>query len=219
MELRLPLIAGALVAVLCGAPPALAAQSVRVVSLRVDSGSVLATFVVGDSDLFTRVGTEAGWMSPTASCADIAGYPPSVSTYADAERSTRQWLEESRAMRRGEAPPGVMTELTTDTATVAGIPTVRLHMTNAGALVGDMWVARSLVPPAIRSAGDRWYTMLPADYWRWKHGSPGFSEIALGFGIPLRIRMADGKTAMASVSAAAPPWVAEVEQRCKSALH
>lgn len=86
-------------AVLCGGPTAVAAQHIRVFNLSVDSGPARATFVIRDGDLFTRVGNESGWLFSTGSCMDIPGHPAVVSTYAQGDSYTSQWLEESRAMR------------------------------------------------------------------------------------------------------------------------
>ena len=188
----------------------------RVFTLAAAGAAPIAVFVVRDSDIFTRVGDDAGRMSSTESCAAIAGHPASVERYAALDGFLQGWVADS-AKRVGDAPAGVVTTLTNDTATIAGTLTTRLHVTTGGQPSADMWVARNLLPAGIRDAGDRWRALMPVDYWRWQHGSPGFTEIAFGYGIPLRIQSPGGNTIDVTQSTVVPPWVADVDRACNAA--
>ena len=185
----------------------------RVFALADSTGAPLAVFVVRDSNVYSRLGIESGWLSPTASCMALYGQQVVVQPYIDLEHFLVGWIADS-TKHAGAAPAGVVTTLTNDTATIAGVRATRLHITNAGQPAGDMWVARSIVPAKIRAAGDRWRVLLPADYWRWMHGAPGMTEIIYIYGIPLRIKSPDGKTLSASPSDSVPTWVADVERSC-----
>lgn len=188
----------------------------RVFTIADSTGAPAATFVVRDSNFFSRVGIESAWMSPTASCMALYGQQVVVMPYDDLEKFIKTWIADT-AKHSGEAPPGVVTTLTHDTATIAGIRTTRLHITSSGQTAGDMWIACSIVPTKIRASGDRWRALMPADYWRWQHGAPGMTEITYTYGIPLRISSPTGKTLTATAGDSVPSWVDDVEQSCKAA--
>jgi hypothetical protein len=191
-------------------------QHNRVVALGEADGTPFATFVVRDSNVFIRAGGESVWLSPTINCMVAEGHPPAVTTHAQVRELVQRWVEQSKPMReKTEAPPGVAIVLTQDTATIAGVHTRRLNITDGGVFQGEMWVAPTEVPTSLREVGQRLLAALPPDYWRWVHGHPGYSEIILAYGIPLRHRLASGKDLQLLPSSnSAPSWVDPLQAAC-----
>jgi hypothetical protein len=196
------------------------AQSGRTFVLMSPKGDVQGSFVVRDSSIFTRVLNESGWMSPSRTCMIIEGHAPVVVTPAQQQKWFEYWLDSTRAIRAStEPPPGVMTTLTADTQTIAGVRTRRLRM-DSPAFQSSVWVAVDEVPSALRAANKWFVDQLPPDYWRRIHGSPGFTEIITLYGIPMRVQGPDGTTLDARApTSTIPAWVADVEARCKHAQH
>jgi hypothetical protein len=166
--------------------------------------------------VFIRAGGESVWLSPTINCMAVEGQPPTVTMHAQVQELVQRWVEQSKSMReKTEAPPGVAIVLTQDTATIAGVHTRRLNITDSGVFQGEMWVAPTEAPASIRDAGQRLLAALPPDYWRWVHGHPGYSEIILAYGIPLRHRLASGKDLEVLPSgSSAPSWVDPLQAAC-----
>jgi hypothetical protein len=89
-------------------------------------------------------------------------------------------------------------------------------MTSPGAQ-SDFWVAADEVPPRLKESAKWFADLMPPDYWRRVHGSPGFSEIITLYGIPIRVDGPDGTTLQVSrVTSSVPAWVADVERSCNS---
>ena len=191
------------------------AQSARTFVLTSPTGDFQATFVVRDSSIFTRVLTESSWMSPSRSCIVSEGHKLVVVTLAQQQKWLKQWLDSTKAMRAStEPPPGVVTTLTADTQTIAGIRTRRLRM-DSPAYHNDVWVAVDEVPSRLRESNKPFVDLLPSDYWRRVHSSPGFTEMITLFGIPMRVQGPNGTTLQASApTSTIPEWVADVEARC-----
>jgi len=200
---------------LCGMTVTAPAQSGRTFVLASPQRDFQATFVVRDSSIFTRVLNESDWMSPSRSCVITEGRKPVVVTLAQQQKWLRQWLDSTKAMRAStEAPPGVVPTLTADTQTIGGIRTRRLRM-DSPSFHSDVWVAVDEVPSRLRESNKFFADLLPPDYWRRVHSSPGFTEMITLFGIPMRVDGPEGTTLQASTpTSTIPAWVADVEARC-----
>lgn len=202
----------------CGITMSAGAQSGRTFVLISPKGDAQATFVVRDSSVFTRLFNQVTWMSPSRSCIVTEGKAPVVVTVAQQLAWLRQWLDSTKAMRAStEAPPGVVPTLTSDTQTIAGIKTRRLRM-DSPAFSSSVWVAIDEVPSLLRESNKSFAALLPPDYWRRLHSSPGFTEIVTLYGIPMRVQGPDGTTLQASApTSVIPRWVADAEARCRKA--
>lgn len=200
----------------CAIAVSAGAQPGRTFVLRSPRGDIPATFVVRDSSIFARIFTQTTWMSPSRSCVVTEGRAPVIVTVAQQLQWLRQWLDSTKAMRAStEAPPGVVPTLTTDTQTIAGVRTRRLRM-DSPAFQSSVWVAVDAVPARLREANKSFAALLPPDYWRRLHSSPGFTEIVTLYGIPMRVQGPDGTTLDASApTSTIPAWVADIEKRCR----
>ena len=154
-------------------------------------------------------------MSPSRTCTISQGRKPVVVPLGQQQTWLQQWLDSTKAMRAGsEPPPGVVTTLTADTQTIAGVRTRRLRM-DSPANHSEVWVAVDEVPSRLRESNKAFVDLLPPDYWRRLHGSPGFAEIVILFGIPMRVDGPGGTTLQASApTTTIPAWVADVEASC-----
>jgi hypothetical protein len=201
----------------CGTTVSAGAQSARSFVLVSAKGDSVGTIVVRDSGIFAKFTNAFGWMAPSMNCMAVADQPAVVTTPSEMEKLIRHWLDSTKATRAStEAPPGVVTALTADTQTIGGIRTRRVRMT-APQGERDIWVAADEVPPRLRESGKRFLDLMPADYWRWMHGTPGYTEIMMLYGIPIRDQLPDGTTLQATRTSVVPGWVADVETRCKNA--
>ena len=203
----------------CGMTASAAAQSARTFVLSSPKGDVQATFVVRDSSVFTRFLNQSDWMSPSRSCVVTEGHAPVVVSLAQQQKWLQQWLDSTKAIRAStEPPPGVVPTLTADTQTIGGVLTRRLRM-DSPSLHSEIWVAVDAVPARLREGGQQFAALLPPDYWRRLHSSPGFSEIVTLYGIPMRVRGPEGITTLEASAPAStiPAWVADVEAICKRA--
>jgi hypothetical protein len=203
----------------CGVTVRAEAQSGRSFALTSSKGDSVGTIVVRDSSIFTKFANEFGWRSPSLDCMAIADHPAVVTTPSDLESWMRHWLDSTKTTRAStEAPPGVVTTLTTDTQTIGGIRTRRVRVVAPQGEV-DIWVAADEVPSRIRASAKGFSDLMPPDYWRRMHGSPGFSEIIVLYGVPIRQQFPDGTMIQASTpTSSIPAWVADVETKCKNAL-
>lgn len=198
-----------------------AAQSARIFALRSADGTVVASFAVRDSSVFTHTGTESGWMSPTQSCMLVEGHPAVIAKQAQMDAWFRHWLDSTKAMRANTPPPtGVVTSLTSDTQMIEGLHARRVEVTLDGHVQSVIWVLADAVPHRLRESQQLFVDSIPPDYWQRVNGGPGYTEIISLYGVPIRHEFADGKMLEATVRTdSMPGWATDIEASCNSAVH
>ena len=111
-----------------------------------------------------------------------------VQSYAELQASaSRKALEIAHSPDSSDARQGIELKLTEETDVIAGVKVRKLIKTSGGEPEAVFWVSSELMPPSLRTLGEKVRSILPKDYWKRVHGNPGMVEVITLFGVPLKL--------------------------------
>jgi hypothetical protein len=180
-----------LVAVLTSSGSGVASiQQLKVISLAAKSGATIATIRVSPQSLLYEFNDNADAVLFTDQAYFMLNRKDKtyrVQSYADLQEiASRKTAEIANSPQPADAAKGVAFNLTQDMETISGVMTRKLIKTRGGETEAEFWVSSELLPPNLRTFGERLRTILPKDYWNRVHGNPGMIEIVTLFGVPLK---------------------------------
>ena len=193
-------------------------QSSRSIALGViGSGPPTMEFISDSANVYMRVGGDQIWFGPKDGCWAGAGVQPSHQSYTEAVQRFADVAKRAKAEHDStNAAADVRLTLTPDTQTIGGLASRRLLVMMGDSLYTEMWLARSLLPTALRDAGDRIAAAIGSSYWSDLHVLPGIGDIVAIYGIPVRMRVAHGATLqMLPPAVETPSWLAELKAACR----
>lgn len=183
--------------------PLVSAQRLKVIRLVAEGGSIVTTIHVDDQHLLV----ESDSNSQSFLVRDDAVFTINhkdktyrVMTYQDLLTHFRNKAgETTESQQRLAGAAGVEFTLTEETDMISGIRARKLVKTNNGTFEAEIWVSGDLMPAKLRVMSGNLLSTMPKDYWYKMNGGPGFVEIMMLYGIPLKIVYKDS-----------PKYVAEI---------
>lgn len=163
------------------------AKQSRVIELLAKDGSKIVTIHVNDQSLLYEVKNNLeSYLFSDEAVFTINNKDKTyrVQTYAELQAGfSRKAVEGAQSPKGADAAQGGELKLTEETDTISGLRARKLIKSNKGETEAEFWVSSELVPPGLRSLGERLRSILPKDYGR----SLGMVEIVILFGVPLRM--------------------------------
>lgn len=203
MRIRTLALISIVVLIAVGSVPLVSAQHLTVIRLAAEGGSVITTIHVDDQYVLAEFdGNSQSFLVRDDAVFTINNKDKTyrVMTYQDLLTAFRNMAGEMTASQQRLADaPGVEFKLTDETDIISGIRARKLVKTNKGQLEAEIWVSSELMPARLRLVSNDLRTTMPKNYWYRINGGPGFVEIMMLYGIPLKMVSKDSQEYVAEV--------------------
>jgi hypothetical protein len=170
--------------------PLVSAQQLKVIRLAAEGGSSVTTIHVDDRFLLAEFdGNSQSFLARDDAVFTINNKDKTyrVMTYQDLLTHFRNKAAETTPPQQRSDARGIELKLTEDTEIISGIRARKLVKTNNGQFEAEIWVSSELVPAKLRLISRDLRSTMPSDYWYRMNGGPGFVEIMMLYGIPLKM--------------------------------